>query len=229
LALCVSLHPVYLYSVTPGSDWALPPLSGYPCVCGSLESEHDLPRTSGYDSVLVVVCRLTKMAHFIPYTKSETAGSTATLMLNNVVKLHGLPDDIVSGRGPQFASRFWKRLIKLLGTKSKLSTAFHPQTNGQAERTNQVLEQYLRCFIDDKQSNWVSLLPMAEFAYNNTVQASTGVSPFYAVYGHHPRFSIDVPATSIIPAAEDHAEDLANIHVDLRAALEDSQAQAAKN
>jgi transposase InsO family protein len=197
---------------------------------GSLSTDFitDLPDVRGVNAVLVVVCRLTKMAHFIACTKSETASSTAALMLNHVVKLHGLPDDIVSDRGPQFASRFWRRLFELLGTKSKLSTAFHPQTNGQAERTNQVLEQYLRCFINAKQSNWVSLLPMAEFAYNNTVQASTGHSPFYAVYGHHPRFDVNMPATAVNPAAEKRARDLEQIHADLKAELRASQESAAK-
>jgi transposase InsO family protein len=146
----------------------------------------------------------------------------------HVVKLHGLPDDIVSDRGPQFASRFWRRLLELLGTKSKLSTAFHPQTNGQAERPNQVLEQYLRCFVNTKQSNWTTLLPMAEFAYNNTVQASTGHSPFYAVYGHHPRFDLNMPATAVNPAAEERARDLEQIHADLKVELRASQESAAK-
>jgi hypothetical protein len=189
----------------------------------------DLPPSSrhSYDAVLVVVCRLTKMAHFIPCTKTTTAEATARLVLDHVVKLHGLPDDIVSDRGPQFASRFWARFFELIGTKINLSSAFHPQSNGQAERTNQTLEQYLRCYVDYKQTNWADLLALAEFAYNNGEHASTGMSPFYATYGFHPRFSPSVPSPqSINPVAESRVQDLHRVHNELQLQLRASQARA---
>jgi len=104
----------------------------------------------GYDSILVVVDRLTKMVHFIPTTEKMSAEGLARLFRDNVWKLHGLPESIVSDKGPEFAAGIIQKLNRILGIKSKLSTAFHPQTNGQMERVNQELEQYLRMFIDHR-------------------------------------------------------------------------------
>ena len=177
----------------------------------SMDFITDLPLSNGHDSILVIVDRLTKMAHFVPCSKTITSEQTASLVLQNIVCLHGLPDDIVSDRGPQFASRFWSRLFTLLGTNTKLSSAFHPQTDGQSERVNQVLEQYLCCVIDYNQDNWNDLLPTAEFAYNNTVHSSTKTSPFYANYGFHPRFEFKHSASSKVPAAEDHVAKMQDI------------------
>src|SRR4051812_14260459 len=110
------------------------------------------------------------MAHFMTCTKTITVQDTAQLVLEGIIQHHCLPDNIISDQGPQFASHFWKCLFKLLGTKISLSSAFHPESDGQTECTNQVLEQYLCCFVDYQQDNWVELLPLAEFAYNNTLQ-----------------------------------------------------------
>ena len=110
-----------------------------------------LPLAQGYNSILVVVDRLTKMAHFIPTTEKTTAGGLARLFRDNVWKLHGLPKSIISDRGPQFTAGVMRKLNTMLGIDSKLSTAFHPQTDGQTERMNQELEQYLRMFIDHHQ------------------------------------------------------------------------------
>jgi transposase InsO family protein len=100
----------------------------------------DLPTIRIKNSILVVVDRLTKMAHFTPCSKSITAEETAQLILDGIVRLHGLPEEIVSDRGPQFASKFWHRLFKLLGVDIRLSSAFHPETDGQTERTNKTFE-----------------------------------------------------------------------------------------
>ena len=110
-----------------------------------------MPLAQGYDSILVVVDRLTKMVHFIPTTEKTLAEGLARLFRDNVWKLHGLPKSIISDRGPQFAAGLIQKLNEILGIKSKLSTAFHPQTNGQTKRVNQELEQYLRIFIDHRQ------------------------------------------------------------------------------
>jgi len=142
-----------------------------------------LPLVQGYDSILVVVDRLTKMAHFIPTTEKTTAGGLARLFRDNVWKLHGLPESIISDRGPQFAAGVMRELNEMLGIDSKLSTVFHPQTDGQTERMNQELEQYLRMFIDHRQEQWPEWLGTAEFAYNNKIQTSTKVSPFKANAG----------------------------------------------
>ncbi len=108
----------------------------------------DLPTVRTKNSILVVVDRLTKMAHFTPCSKLITAEETTQLILDGIVRLHGLPEEIVSNRGLQFTSKFWHRLFKLLGVDIRLSSAFHPETNGQTERTNQTLEQYLRCTVN---------------------------------------------------------------------------------
>jgi transposase InsO family protein len=108
----------------------------------------DLPTVRAKNSILVVVDRLTKMAHFTPCSKSITVEKTAQLILDGIVRLHGLPEEIVSDRGPQFASKFWRRLFELLGVDIRLSSAFHPETDGQTERTNQTFEQYLRCTVN---------------------------------------------------------------------------------
>jgi len=113
-----------------------------------------LPLAQGYNAILVVVDRLTKMAHFVPTTERMSAEGLAQLFRDNIWKLHGLPDSIISDRGPQFAAGIMKELNQMLGIDTKLSTAFHPQTDGQTERMNQELEQYLRMFIDHRQEQW---------------------------------------------------------------------------
>jgi len=109
-----------------------------------------LPLAQEYDSILVVVDQLTKMVYFIPTTEKTSAEELARLFRDNMWKLHGLPESIISDRGPQFVAGLIRELNEILGIKSKLSTAFHPQTNGQMERVNQELEQYLRMFIDHR-------------------------------------------------------------------------------
>ena len=108
----------------------------------------------GYDSILVVVNRLTKMVHFIPTIEKTLVKGLARLFRDNIWKLHGLPESIISDRRPQFTAGLMKELNKMLGIKSKLSMAFHPQTDGQTERVNQKLEQYLRMFINYRQEQW---------------------------------------------------------------------------
>ena len=117
-----------------------------------------LPLAQGYDSILVVVDWFTKMAHFVPTTKKTTAEGLAQLFRDNMWKLHRLSKSIILDRGPQFTAGLMKELNKLLGIKTKLSTAFHPQTDGQTKRINQELEQYLCMFIDHCQEQWPNLL-----------------------------------------------------------------------
>ena len=143
-----------------------------------------LPRTrAGYDSIWVVVDRLTKVAHFIPVKTTYTGATLAELYMSRIVCLHGVPKKIVSDRGTQFTSHFWQQLQEALGTHLNFSSAYHPQTDGQTERTNQILEDMLRaCALQDK-SGWDKRLPYAEFSYNNSYQASLKMSPFQALYG----------------------------------------------
>jgi len=139
-----------------------------------------LPLAQGYDSILVVCNRMTKIAHFVPTTERTSAEGVARLFWDNIWKLHGLPESIIIDRRVQFVAEMIKELNCMLGINTKLSMAYHPQTDDQTERMNQDLEQYLRMFIDHRQEQWPDWLAMAEFAYNNRVQTSTKVSPFKA-------------------------------------------------
>jgi transposase InsO family protein len=143
-----------------------------------------------YKHLLVVVCRLTKMRHFIPVT-GLSAEELVTAFVGRVYSLHGCPENIVSDRGTQFVSQFWTHLSERLGIALRPSSAFHPETNGQTERINSGVEQYLRAFMNFHQDDWVDWLPLAEFASNNVVSETTGVSPFFANYGFHPRLGVE--------------------------------------
>jgi hypothetical protein len=147
-----------------------------------------------YTHTLVVVDRLTKMRHLIPVADT-TAGTLGNTFVANVYRLHGTPLTIVSDRGTQFVSDFWKELSRLLGITLHASTAFHPESDGQTEILNAVMEQYLRAFCGFYQDDWVDWLPLAEFSANNHTSETTGVSPFFANYGWHPRMGTEpVPA-----------------------------------
>ena len=132
-----------------------------------------LPLAQGYNSILVVVDWLTKMVYFISTMKKTSVEGLARLFRDNMWKLHRLPESIISDRGPQFAARLMRKLNGMLGIESKLSTAFHPQIDGQTERVNQELEQYLRMFIDHRQEQWPEWLETAKFTYNNKAHLST--------------------------------------------------------
>ncbi|RVW29531.1 Transposon Ty3-G Gag-Pol polyprotein [Vitis vinifera] len=150
-----------------------------------------LPRTlGGNNAIWVIVDRLTKSAHFLPMKVNFSLDRLASLYVKEIVRMHGVPVSIVSDRDPRFTSRFWHSLQKALGTKLSFSTAFHPQTDGQSERVIQVLEDLLRACILDLQGNWDDHLPLVEFAYNNSFQASIGMAPFEALYGRKCRSPI---------------------------------------
>jgi transposase InsO family protein len=149
-----------------------------------------LPISGGFDLILVVIDLLSKMTHFMPCKESSSSAILANLFCKNVFRLHGLPDKIISDRGSTFVSKFWRSLMVSLNIQSALSTAYHPQTDGQTERMNQVLEDYLRHFCSYYQDNWDKVLDMAEFSINNLDSGSLEVSPFFFSYGHHPCFNI---------------------------------------
>uniref|UniRef100_A0A7N2LQA1 Uncharacterized protein n=1 Tax=Quercus lobata TaxID=97700 RepID=A0A7N2LQA1_QUELO len=157
---------------------------------GGLEG---LPRTfRKHDSILVVVDRFSKMAHFLPCSKTSDASKIAKLYFDEIVKLYGLPKAIVFDRNVRFMSYFWKTLWHLVGTKLKFSTAFHPQTDGQAEVVNRSLGNLLRCLVGEANPNWDSILPVAQLAYNSSVNRSIGASPFEVVHGYTPRRPLDL-------------------------------------
>jgi hypothetical protein len=183
----------------------------------------ELPPSDGHDAIYVCVDRFTKMAHFIPTTTAITAEGTAQLYYRHVWKHHGLPADIVSDWGPQFVSRFTRHLLTRLGVQGNRSTAFHPQSDGQTERVNQTLEQYLRIYCGYHQDDWAQLLPLAEFVYNNAQNASTKVSPFFANYGYHPRCSVTISSEAANPAAAGLVDKLQAVHSELKEQLQTAQ------
>lgn len=136
-----------------------------------------LPKSNSFNCILVVVDRFTKYAHFIPLSRPFTTLQVAVVFMNNVFKLHGLPQAIISDRDKIFTSNLWKELFKLLGTDLQMSSAYHPHTDGQTERVNQCLETYLRCFVHSCPSKWSSWLHLAEFYYNTSFHSSLGNTP----------------------------------------------------
>ena len=156
-----------------------------------------LPRSDGFDSIMVVVDRFSKMAHFVPLTETSSAPRVAELFLSNIVRLHGFPRSIVSDRDPRFTSSFWRELFALCQTTLRFSSPNHPQTDGQTERTNRTLKQYLRIQLRHRASRWSSQLPLAEIAYNNSTHSSTGFSPFYLVYQRHPNMPLDLAISDL--------------------------------
>lgn len=136
-----------------------------------------------YDSILVMVDRLTKYTHFVPCKATLTAEQLGFLVLDRLIRYHGIPAKIISDRDKLFTSAYWRTLVAQMGIHHKLSTAFHPETDGQTERANQTLEAYLRHYVNNAQDNWVSLLPMAQLALNNHASETTKMTPFLANYG----------------------------------------------
>eukprot|EP01116_Phalansterium_solitarium_P002845 TRINITY_DN1315_c0_g1_i11.p1 TRINITY_DN1315_c0_g1~~TRINITY_DN1315_c0_g1_i11.p1 ORF type:complete len:1297 (+),score=256.42 TRINITY_DN1315_c0_g1_i11:351-3893(+) len=177
-----------------------------------------LPPSAGFDAIVTFTDRLSKMVHFAPTVTTATAKDLATIFVNNVFRLHGMPRSIVSDRDSRFTGNFWEELMSLLGTKLAMSSAHHPQSDGQSERTNRTLEEALRSYISYDMSNWVQLLPLIEFAVNNAQQSSTGESPFFVNCGQHPLVPASLLTPTVktecaVPAAGDFVE---RIHATLR-------------
>ena len=181
-----------------------------------------LPLSGGYDAILVIIGRFTKYGLFLPTHTTSTSRDLAILFLAWVFSKHGLPDEIISDRGSRFVSKFWKTVTSKLNIKRTLSTAYHPETDGQTERVNQTLEQYLRIYCAYQQNDWHEWLPLAEFSYNNSDHSSTGLSPFMANYGYHPSISVVEGIAPSIPGRH-YMTDLDKIHNQLRVTLKASQ------
>jgi hypothetical protein len=147
-----------------------------------------LPRTrSGYDSIWVIMDQLTKVAHVIPVKITYSGPQLAELYMSRIVCLHGVPKKIVFDRGTQFTSKFWERLHETLDTQLRFSSAYHPQTDGQTERVNQILEDMLRACALQYGRSWDKSLPYAKFSYNNSHQESLKMSPVEMLYGRRCR------------------------------------------
>ncbi|SLM33286.1 Ribonuclease H-like domain [Lasallia pustulata] len=190
-----------------------------------------------YNAILVVVCKFSKMAHYIPARKDWTADQLAEAFVREIIRLHGVPQALISDCGSVFTSRLWANLMFALKIDRRLSTAFHPQTDGQTERQNSTLDQYLRSYINYQQDNWASLLALAKFAYNASLHSSTGKASFEVVYGSIPRSDMLTAAelekysavNGTTTEAEQLIEHLRNTRVEVRRALAKSQEYQARH
>jgi len=180
----------------------------------------DLPKSEGDEAILIVSDRLSEMAHFLPGTKEMDARQFSELFMREIFRLHGLPKDIITDRGSRFTSDLWKETTKQLGIERRLSTPFHPQTDGQTERTKSTLEQYLRAYVNYQQDNWKELLPMAEFAYNNGYQESIKRIPFFANYGVNPEYQ---NIGHLMQGKITPPEDMSQLHDTLQAEMTEVQ------
>jgi len=173
----------------------------------------ELLKSEGYDTILVVIDRLTKMSHFILCSKDLDAQQFANLFMKEIVRLHGLPHDIITDRATLFTTDLWKETTGKIGIEGRLSTAFNPQTNGQTERTNAILEQYLQAYINYQQDDWCGYLPFAEFAYNNGYQVTIKNRAFFTNYGINPEYEM---IGHLIQGKQTQPEEMTKLHESLR-------------
>ena len=178
-----------------------------------------LPVSKGHDSILVVCDRFLKMSHFVVMTEKTIVEGLAKLFRDNVWKLYRLPESMILDRGPQFVVGLTRELNKMLGIETKLSTAYHLQTDGQTERTNQKLKQYLRMYINHRQSNWSEWLVTTEFTFNNKVHIVTKESLFKVNYGREPRISFDIRKKRKNVKVEEFAREMKDRHEEVKSVL----------
>jgi hypothetical protein len=196
------------------------------CDSISIDFITGLPEMEGCNALWVIVDRLMKISHFIACKDMMTLKDLTEGFMFHMVRAHGLPNSIISDRGSLFTLKFWKQIIKAMGTTRNLSTAFHPETDGQTERTNATLEQYLQAYCNYQQDNWKTLLPIAEFCYNNTKSGTLGVTPFYTNYSYHPTFQPDLSnADSPTPDVTEYVSSLTKLQNQLRAEILWAQAE----
>ena len=178
---------------------------------------------AGKDAILVVCDQLSKITYFVATTEGTSAEELARLFWNNIWKLHGLLESVVSDRRPQFAAGLTKELKKMLGIETRLSTVFHLQMDGQIECMNQELEQYLRFFVEHRQKDWLEWLASAEFVVNNKVHTATKVSPFMANYGKEMRMGGYIRRKEKVESAMEFVERMKKVHKKAEVALKKTQ------
>ena len=187
-----------------------------------------LSLAQGYNAILVVCNHFSKMAHFIATTKRTSAKGLTRLFQDHVWKLYRLPESVISDRGVQFVAGMMKKLNNLLGIQTKLLMAYHPQMDGQTERMNQELEQYLRIFINHRQEQWPDWLGTVEFVYNNKVHTATKTSPFKINYGQDPRMEFEGRRKGKYKAVGKFIEKMKKIQEKAKAALGKAQEEMKK-
>ena len=189
----------------------------------SMDFIEQLPSSSGFTAILVVVDRLTKQGIFIPTDDTITSPRLAELFVLHIFSKHGVPSHVTSDRGVEFVSHFFRSLGKALDMRLHFTSGYHPKADGQTERLNQTLEQYLRVYCNYQQDNWSSLLPLAEFAYNNATNATTGTSPFFTNKGYNPNLAIHPEYELASSRAQDYVSNLDELHQELRRAMTEAQ------
>ena len=182
-----------------------------------------LPTSNGYTAILVVIDHLTKESVFIPTTDSTTTVDVADAFVTHVFAKHGIPLHVSSDRRSEFTSHFFRSLGALLCMRLHFTSGHHPSANGQVERVNSTLEQYLRIYCNYQQDNWSKLLPLAEFAYNNAPHSTTGVSPFFANKGYDPLIAVHPGAEITDLRARHYAVNFDELHKFLRDRMKDAQ------
>jgi hypothetical protein len=185
-----------------------------------------LPETAAKNTQIVVfVDRLTKMVHLDALAESADAEVTARCFVRNVFRLHGLPSELISDRDSKFTGGFWSECMRLLGTSRRMSTAYHPQSDGQVERTNATLEDMLRHWVSPALDNWDTLLDCAEFAINNAYNKATGSTPFRLNYGQDPQTPLSLDLEARLPTAADFVGEMRSGLVMAKKALAAAQSR----
>jgi len=188
-----------------------------------------LPSSSGFDTILVIVDRLTKQVIFIPAHNTIMSTDLARLFVLHVFSKHGVSSHVTSDRGLEFVSNFFRSLGTALDMRLHFTSGYHPKGDGQTECMNQTLKQYLHVYCNYQQDNWSELLPLAEFAYNNAPSATTGVSPFFANKGYHPNITVHPKHDIASSRARDFTLDLGELQSTLKAEISVAQQRYQKS
>jgi hypothetical protein len=195
----------------------------------SMDFMFNLPKsTEGYTGVVVWVDRFSKMIRVAPCKEDVSAKQMAQLFLSHVVRSHGVPESIISDRDPRFLGSFWRALTFTLGTRLKLSTVQHPETDGQTERANRTILQLLRSYASADQRDWAQQLPLVEFSYNCSKNSTTGHAPFEVAYGSLPKQPVDLLLPQYQPAAREVVERIVKVHEHVQQRMQAASEQQVK-